>query len=117
MLSMRLKRNLLLVRVIVNIGYVMMFEKQTCWIVVAITLHNFLAIDYRDLVNGLYKLEIAMPPKHEQPTSLLLLVKQQLVIKLQHKRWAILASKDYINFLGYNFQVECLVHSNYYGDL
>jgi hypothetical protein len=51
-----------------------MFGKQTCWIVVAITLHKLLVIDYRDVVNGLYKLERTMSPKHEQPTSLLILV-------------------------------------------
>jgi len=66
------RRNLL-VKVIVNMGYVAMFGKQTCWIVITITLHKLLAIDYRDLMNGLYKLEITMPPKHEQPTSLLIL--------------------------------------------
>ncbi len=81
-----IKRNILLVRAIVNMGYVVMFGKQTCWIVVAITLHKLLVIDYRDLVNGLYKLEITMAPKHEQPTSLLLLVERQLAIELWHKR-------------------------------
>jgi hypothetical protein len=70
-----IKRNLLVVRAIVNMGYVVMFGKQTCWIVVAITLHKLLSINYRDLVNGLYKLEITMRPKHEQLTSLLFLVK------------------------------------------
>jgi hypothetical protein len=69
-----IKRNLLLVRVVVNMGYVAMFGKQTCWIVVVITLHKLLAINFRAIVNGLYKLEITMPPKHEQPTSLLILV-------------------------------------------
>jgi hypothetical protein len=44
-----IKRNLLLVRVIVNMGYVVMFGKQTYWIVVAITLHKVLVIDYRDI--------------------------------------------------------------------
>ncbi len=44
-----IKRNLLLARAIVNMGYVVMFGKQTYWIVVAITLHKVLVIDYRDI--------------------------------------------------------------------
>jgi hypothetical protein len=65
-------------------------------------------------VNGLYKLEITMAPKHEQPTSLLLLVEWQLAIELWHKRMG------HIGFQGLH-QLSRLehssVHSNYYGGL
>jgi hypothetical protein len=55
-------------------GHVVMFGKHTCWIVVAIALHKILVVGHRNLVNALYKLEIMMPPKHEQLLSLFLLV-------------------------------------------
>ncbi len=49
-------------------GYVMKFGKQTCWIVATTTLHKVLVVGHRDLLN-VNKLEITMPPKHEQLTS------------------------------------------------
>jgi hypothetical protein len=49
-------------------GYVMKFGKQTCWIVTTTTLHKVLVVGHRDLLN-VNKLEITMPPKHEQVTS------------------------------------------------
>lgn len=66
------KKILLLVAVIANMGHVVMFGKHTCWIVVTIALHKILVVGHRNLMNALYKLEIVMPPKHEQPTSLFL---------------------------------------------
>jgi len=56
--------------IIINMGHVMMFEKHTCWIIVAIGPHKVLVVGHRNLVNALYKLEIVMPPKHEQHVSL-----------------------------------------------
>jgi hypothetical protein len=46
-------------------GYVVMFGKHTCWIVAATTPHKILVVGHRDLLN-VNKLEIMMPPKHEQ---------------------------------------------------
>ncbi len=50
---------------IIDMGYVVMFGKHTCWIVAATTPHKILVVGHRDLLN-VNKLEIMMPPKHEQ---------------------------------------------------
>jgi len=90
---LNVKKILLSVAIIVNMGHLVMFGKHTCWIVVAIELHKRLVVSNRNSVNSLYKLKIMMPPKHEQHVSLFLLIKRQSTIEL-------LASKDYTNFLG-----------------
>jgi hypothetical protein len=46
------KKILLLVVVITNMGHVVMFVKHTCWIVVAIALHKILVVGHRNLVNA-----------------------------------------------------------------
>jgi hypothetical protein len=68
------KKFFLSIAVIANMGHVMMFEKHTCWIIVAIGPRKILVVSHRNLMNALYKLEIVMPPKHEQHVSLFLLV-------------------------------------------
>lgn len=68
------KKFFLSVAIIENMGHVMMFKKHTCWIIIAIGPHKILVVGHKNLVNALYKLEIVMPPKHEQHVSLLFLV-------------------------------------------
>lgn len=63
------KNNVLFVRAIIDVGYVIMLRKNTCWIVVATSLHKILVVGHKYSVNGLYKLELKLPKTHQQASS------------------------------------------------
>jgi hypothetical protein len=92
---------------IIDVGYVIMFRKNTCWIVVATSPHKILVVGHKDSMNGLYKLELKLPQTHQQASSQLFLAKDNQLWSYCTSEWATLGFKDCTNFFDQSILVEC----------
>ncbi len=81
------KKNLLSIGALVDMGCIVVFGKAKCWILPTNISNKVLTFGVRDVENGLYKLEASAlhKPQHKPP-SLCLTLQQLTNVELWHKR-------------------------------
>jgi hypothetical protein len=81
------KKNLLSIGPLVDMGCIVVFGKAKCWILSTNISNKILTFGVQDAKNGLYKLEISTFHKlQHKPPSLCLIVQQLSNAELWHKR-------------------------------